>query len=194
MSFRDAFTKSKEQLLDYDDNASLYFGGAGLLCLLIPFSLCFFSSLTTALSGSSAVPKLSKSGECLRYCRCSSCINFCDTKRKDARKRLTSPYFLIQFALLLALVLILLRVVVALSTVKEIQAFNPFDILGLGEGAAEKTIKKAYRTLSLKHHPDKNPNDPSSAAKFMMIAKAYQSLTDEVCLYGGRLMLKIIWV
>mgnify|MGYP006104834685 CR=1 FL=1 len=38
----------------------------------------------------------------------------------------------------------------------------------------------AYRAKSLKFHPDKNPDNPSAEAMFMMIAKAYEALTDEV--------------
>lgn len=40
-------------------------------------------------------------------------------------------------------------------------------------------IKKAYRKLTLKYHPDKNKDDPQATARFIMIAKAYEVLTDE---------------
>lgn len=40
-------------------------------------------------------------------------------------------------------------------------------------------IKKAYRKLSLVYHPDKNPDDPLATAKFILITKAYNCLTDE---------------
>jgi DnaJ-class molecular chaperone len=39
---------------------------------------------------------------------------------------------------------------------------NPSKLLGIDKQASEKEIKRAYRTLSKKYHPDKNPYDPSS--------------------------------
>jgi len=58
-------------------------------------------------------------------------------------------------------------------------AFDPFEILGVSMGADDRTIKKAYRNLSLQWHPDKNPNNPQAAAHFIQITKAYAALTDE---------------
>merc|ERR1719326_1646485 len=63
---------------------------------------------------------------------------------------------------------------------KAIAAFDPFAILEIDVGADDKVIKKAYRKLSLLYHPDKNPDDPLAASKFIQITKAYQALTDEV--------------
>merc|ERR1712038_1624789 len=47
-------------------------------------------------------------------------------------------------------------------------------------GADLKTIKKAYRNMSRKWHPDKNRNNPAAKAKFVMLTKAYEALTDPV--------------
>ncbi|KAK9829144.1 hypothetical protein WJX72_004149 [[Myrmecia] bisecta] len=58
--------------------------------------------------------------------------------------------------------------------------FDPFEILQVDKGASDKDIKKAYRQLSLRYHPDKNP-DPAAAKYFAeSITKAYKALTDEV--------------
>ena len=58
--------------------------------------------------------------------------------------------------------------------------YNPFEILGLSESASDKQIKKAFKMLSIRWHPDKNPDDLQAAsAKFMEIQKAYKALTDE---------------
>jgi len=60
-----------------------------------------------------------------------------------------------------------------------IAQFDPYDLLGLSYGESdEKIIKKAYRRLSVKYHPDKNPGNELAEQTFMMIAKAYQALTD----------------
>lgn len=40
----------------------------------------------------------------------------------------------------------------------QIEAFDPFSILGLAPGVTESAIKKAYRRLSIQYHPDKNPD------------------------------------
>jgi translocation protein SEC63 len=41
------------------------------------------------------------------------------------------------------------------ASVREIKPFDPFEILGIEHGATDKEIKKAYRQLSLRFHPDK---------------------------------------
>jgi DnaJ-class molecular chaperone len=54
-----------------------------------------------------------------------------------------------------------------------------YTILNINENASKEDIKKAYRTLSLKYHPDKNPNNPECIAKFQKISEAYETLGDE---------------
>eukprot|EP01012_Entosiphon_sulcatum_P026836 TRINITY_DN3232_c0_g1_i1.p1 TRINITY_DN3232_c0_g1~~TRINITY_DN3232_c0_g1_i1.p1 ORF type:complete len:423 (-),score=85.60 TRINITY_DN3232_c0_g1_i1:49-1293(-) len=53
-----------------------------------------------------------------------------------------------------------------------------YDILGLQPDASEQEIKKAYRTLAVKLHPDRNP-DPAAAEQFKEVGKAYEVLVDE---------------
>jgi len=58
--------------------------------------------------------------------------------------------------------------------------FNPYEILDVEKGADMRTIKRAYRKMSLKWHPDKNPDKEKAEQKFIMVNKAYQTLTDEM--------------
>jgi molecular chaperone DnaJ/curved DNA-binding protein len=59
------------------------------------------------------------------------------------------------------------------------QTKDLYDVLGVDEDASKKDIKKAYRDLARKHHPDRNPDDPNAEEKFKEIQKAYSILSDE---------------
>ncbi|MBE6546762.1 MAG: molecular chaperone DnaJ [Ruminococcaceae bacterium] len=53
-----------------------------------------------------------------------------------------------------------------------------YEVLGLSRSAGENDIKKAYRTLAKKYHPDMNPGDAEAEAKFKEINEAYAVLSD----------------
>ncbi len=57
--------------------------------------------------------------------------------------------------------------------------FDYYEILELSKDAAGDQIKKAYRKLALKYHPDRNPGNKEAEEKFKMINEAYQVLSDE---------------
>src|ERR1041384_6061170 len=58
------------------------------------------------------------------------------------------------------------------------QTKDYYAVIGVPASATQDEIKKQYRKLAAKHHPDKNPNDPKAAERFKEISEAYQVLGD----------------
>ena len=53
-----------------------------------------------------------------------------------------------------------------------------YEVLGISKTADEKAIKKAYRKLAKKYHPDMNPGDKTAEQKFKEVTDAYNILSD----------------
>eukprot|EP01084_Bolivina_argentea_P216326 367552_1 len=68
---------------------------------------------------------------------------------------------------------------------RQMTSFEPFDVLEIAKGSSESAIKRAYRKMSLKYHPDKCTKEPLNLPEakckdmFIMVRKAYETLTDE---------------
>mmetsp|Transcript_83996 Transcript_83996/g.261233 ORF Transcript_83996/g.261233 Transcript_83996/m.261233 type:complete len:664 (+) Transcript_83996:157-2148(+) len=183
--FRDSFTKedTKEDILGYDDTAFYYFVITVLTCVALPWTLSMIYSLI--FPGQAQLqkefPKKSPSGCTLRYCTTSAMVNKVEVARREARRctKSVALHWLLKTSVLVAIWVGVLSTVMQLGQEKEIQKFDPFDILEVSHDASNQKIKRAYRKLSLVYHPDKNPDDPLAASRFIQITKAYNALTDE---------------
>jgi len=54
-----------------------------------------------------------------------------------------------------------------------------YDVLGVGREAGDGDLKKAYRRLAMKHHPDRNPDNSKAEQQFTEAKEAYEVLSDE---------------
>ncbi|MDX8380564.1 MAG: molecular chaperone DnaJ [Ghiorsea sp.] len=54
-----------------------------------------------------------------------------------------------------------------------------YEVLGVDKGASTNDIKKAYRKMAMKYHPDRNPNDEKAAESFREVTEAYEVLADD---------------
>ena len=54
-----------------------------------------------------------------------------------------------------------------------------YDVLGVDKSADKNDVKRAYRKLAMKYHPDRNPDDEKAAAAFREVTEAYEVLADE---------------
>lgn len=55
-----------------------------------------------------------------------------------------------------------------------------YEILGVSTSSSDEEIRKRYRKLAMRFHPDRNPNDPQAEERFKEVAEAYGVLTDKV--------------
>ena len=56
---------------------------------------------------------------------------------------------------------------------------DPYDLLGVDKNVAEADLKKAYKKMAMKYHPDRNQGDKDAETKFKEVSEAYDILSDE---------------
>ena len=54
-----------------------------------------------------------------------------------------------------------------------------YEVLGVNKDASAEEIKKSYRKLAMKHHPDRNPDNPKAEENFKEAKEAYEMLSDD---------------
>ena len=155
----------------YDDSAFYSFASTMLLIAIISLIIVILRRL-----------KLENkySDKKFKNCQCKACkqrlSNILSRERKKKINCTFYFYIILTFSLCYLLTLSLIQVQKNSGSIK---SFDPFEILEIPTNANTSQIKRAYKILALKYHPDKNPNDNQAKAKFMLINKAYESLTNE---------------
>ncbi|KAE8905992.1 hypothetical protein PF005_g494 [Phytophthora fragariae] len=162
-------------MLEYDNSAFYYFSVS--LCTLYAVPVTFLS-LRRILYGVFLKDRLIDKSHvrCERELRKLKQLQ----AEKTAFRNVFSLPFVLNLLLLCAVWYALVRMALLLKDDSEIKSFDPFAILGIAAGVSEREIKRAYRKMSLLYHPDKNQGDAVAEQKFMLVAKAYEALTDEV--------------
>lgn len=159
-------------MLEYDNSAFYYFAMTLMCMYLIPATWHVVSEVGKAFIW----------GEGDTTARC-------EAEREKAAKikaettglaRLQKRAFIIHVVcLVLAWLVFAYFMYMVMSTEGQVREYDPYSILGIEHGVSASEIKKAYRKLSLKYHPDKNIGNKEAEEMFRRIAKAHEALTDE---------------
>ena len=112
-----------------------------------------------------------------RNCQCKACKQRLNNLVKRKTKKQDLVFYIGSLCFLILVFSICYKKI--LETQSKIKVFDPFEILEISPTTELPKIKKAYKKLAIKYHPDKNLNNLQAKAKFMLVTKAYESLTNE---------------
>jgi translocation protein SEC63 len=159
-------------MLEYDNSAFYYFALTLLAIYIIPGTYYAVSEFLYAFLGSGEVGAKARS----------SLEKNKAQKLKTATTgwtRLNTRSYIVNLGFLVFAWIVFLYLISLVKDHGQVSSFDPYSILGIEQGSTVGEIKKQYRKLSLKYHPDKNIGNKFAEEMFMKIAKAYEALTDE---------------
>jgi translocation protein SEC63 len=159
-------------MLEYDNSAFYYFALTLLVIYILPGTWYALSEFIYAFVGSGEIG--SKARTLLEKDKAKKLKE--DT---TGFTRLNKTSYIVNLVFLVIAWFLLIYLITLVRNDGEVNTFDPYQILGIESGSTVGEIKKAYRRLSLRYHPDKNIGDKIAEEMFMKIAKAYESLTDE---------------
>eukprot|EP01017_Pseudomicrothorax_dubius_P044668 TRINITY_DN7571_c0_g1_i7.p1 TRINITY_DN7571_c0_g1~~TRINITY_DN7571_c0_g1_i7.p1 ORF type:complete len:444 (+),score=112.29 TRINITY_DN7571_c0_g1_i7:25-1356(+) len=170
MSFRDTFTRDdSDSNLQYDDTASYYYISTILVVIAIPLAWNVVKNILASLKSSDE--KVNRAGQISS--------DLIKGAAEMTKKKVITGGFLIKVFILIVVTLFTYQLLSRAASHKQLKGFDPYEILEVERGATEKEIRRAYRAMAKRFHPDKNPDDPQATAKFLLITKAHECLTDE---------------
>ena len=152
-----------------------------IILLIIYFSYKLYSSLNSFDS------KYQNTSEYIN-CKCDICSKkLTKIIKKNHKNKYTKTHI---FVLLVLFYFLKKYYDIILQNQEKIKSFDPYEILEITPLSNKNDIKKAYKKLALLYHPDKNKDDINAKNKFMLINKAYETLTNEIAkknfeLYGN---------
>eukprot|EP01116_Phalansterium_solitarium_P025669 TRINITY_DN9931_c0_g1_i1.p1 TRINITY_DN9931_c0_g1~~TRINITY_DN9931_c0_g1_i1.p1 ORF type:complete len:706 (-),score=262.89 TRINITY_DN9931_c0_g1_i1:402-2345(-) len=151
----------------YDDSAFNFFVLAVLTVIIVPSTYAYVNLFRESFNN--------------KYegiCGCEPCRKKAKTLKTASRR--PTAWGVFKFTLYVACwALAIFLVYQSRNALKpQAEAFDPYSILGIDTGSGPDEIKKAYRKLSLKYHPDKNQEE-GAQDMFIKVGKAYEALTDD---------------
>ena len=112
-----------------------------------------------------------------RNCQCSFCIQRLNKLVQKKSNKFSLIFYIGSLIFLSILSSVYYQKII--ETQNKVKIFDPYEILEISSSASPPEIKKAFKKLAVKYHPDKNLNNLQAKAKFILLTKAYESLTNE---------------
>ena len=161
--------------LSYDDSAFYYFFMTLLAIYMVPMGFYLAKRVANVVLGRNAV-----SGAKLKVRTAAEqkMVQRAQAKVREDNK-LWNKWFVANVVMCTLCAWLFVGLIKAVGETGEVKEWSPYTILGITMEATDREIKKAYRAMSLKYHPDKNPGDTEAAETFMNVVKAHEALTDE---------------